>query len=298
MLSFIIAVVFDQVVCFKKHQGSWSLNPINGEEWSKQNVVGLNVISDLVNQQSNYQQFKNSEIYVLFNSADEQDGGNGYRYQLISEMGRQRYNHVQMMDIANLLHKLSSLLITEQTLCSVKFWEQYLLPLFDSTYIASNAAVTISMTSDTGNNEHLALIQNYESKCLENNELKEKYEILNLELLQLTKKITQQKEQINEMAMRGDAIPITDLVRYLPLFYRHFWERVSPEEFASVIGISQPPTDIQSIEPTEKVRVILRQQFLALPENKKNYILKTVDNFRVILGDVRPELTSVVGGNK
>lgn len=93
----------------------------------------------------------------------------------------------------------------------------------------------------------------------------------------------QTKEYQHELALlqarlaNASSQPSQEIIRFMPVFFRNFWEKIRPDEMAQLLGMEHVPTiAVPYPEPGPDVVAVLRQQFHRLPESTKLIILNWV----------------------
>lgn len=130
----------------------------------------------------------------------------------------------------------------------------------------------------------------------ENREMAERLGALQGRLEQLN---AAHREERNALHARMAALatpPVEELVRYMPLFFRQFWEKLSPADLAHVLRISEIPVVPSPFpEPSGAALAAMRRQFGGLPEPVRQAVLALARDLAVNW-DVRPDMLDLFEG--
>ena len=195
------------------------------------------------------------------------------------------FAHVQVLALEPLLARVAqSDPGAPETASPDQQWSlDYLLPLLDqlwSSPVLKQAALQAERT----------LMEN-ESRALS---------LRNAELGLLVQQLQQQlvrqaeehqgkvRELLAQRAQPGKP-PMAELVFFMPLFYRHFWEKVRADELAQLLREHEVPVISSPFrEPGSGTLVVMRKRFLALPVSVREAVRAFANDLAGHL-DVRPE---------
>lgn len=91
-----------------------------------------------------------------------------------------------------------------------------------------------------------------------------------------------------------DPVPTEAAVRFMPLFFRHFWEKFSPSDMAHVLRSSEMPVvPSPFMEPGGAALATLRRQFLHQPEALRLRVLALARDLGVNW-EVRPDMRDLL----
>lgn len=106
-----------------------------------------------------------------------------------------------------------------------------------------------------------------------------------------------QREELARLAARlasQDPLPAEAAVRFMPLFFRHFWENFSPSDMAHVLrGREMPVVPSPFTEPSGAALATLRRQFLHQPETLRLQVLALARELAVNW-EVRPDMRDLI----
>jgi hypothetical protein len=87
---------------------------------------------------------------------------------------------------------------------------------------------------------------------------------------------------------------IEKLIVFLPIFYRHFWNTVSPNELATLAGLLNAPLIPSPYpEPSAEIISAMKNQFLLLPSNEQEKLIQFCQQLPYKL-KVRPEMRTIL----
>jgi len=105
------------------------------------------------------------------------------------------------------------------------------------------------------------------------------------------------REELAGLRARAAAMeppPVDTLVRFMPLFFRHFWEKISPADMAHVLRVPELPAIASPFpEPGGAALAAMRRQFLGLPDPVRQAILALARDLAVNW-DIRPDMLDLL----
>lgn len=106
-----------------------------------------------------------------------------------------------------------------------------------------------------------------------------------------------QREELADLRARlasQEPLPAEAAVRFMPLFFRHFWEKFSPSDMAHVLrGAEMPVVPSPFMEPGGAALATLRRQFLHQPEALRLRVLALARDLAVNW-EIRPDMRDLI----
>jgi len=106
-----------------------------------------------------------------------------------------------------------------------------------------------------------------------------------------------QREELAALRARlasQEPLPAEAAVRFMPLFFRHFWEKFSPSDMAHVLrGAEMPVVPSPFMEPGGAALATLRRQFLHQPEALRLRVLALARDLAVNW-EIRPDMRDLL----
>lgn len=84
-----------------------------------------------------------------------------------------------------------------------------------------------------------------------------------------------ENKRLRAQLAQGSPMSLEQLVAFLPVIYRNFWNSVSPNDLALLSGsLNIPKIPSPCPEPSAEVIVMMRQRLSAMPDNERDRIIE------------------------
>ena len=278
MMNYAIVLNEGHFTCLKENSGSWRLEPINGEEslvCSREEHL-----QDAAHELQTRLEYKPAQYVIILYSAS-------FRTIL--------HSLTKLLDIQQLIVlPLEQWLLNSgqsgQTLPLSERYSRHILPLICQQLSVQEATIkTLQLQAAAG-----------ESKALEEQLQSEQQENLALraELKEIRKRMQQQSDDFKKYLQEQPSLPnhldsldTHTVAQFMPLFFLHFWQKVSASDFAMLMGtLDVPVINSPYPEPDRGILVMKKREFLQHKLHHQQQIRSMVLRFLAIgYFSLRPE---------
>ena len=302
---FSLIVLAKQVFCYQRESSQWQLRTLDGEDAFRLKRGSVSLLKELTDILHDAASIKACDIQVLFS---HDDAAKQFAAELFTEATKKGFRQVQLIALEPLVSCAEQMgdkalggAADQPTWCTA-----YLLPLLDSSLLElgvlmqekqrlENAQGEWSLQAQLAGAQHSVALERASeaahSAAEEVHNLQQVVQQQKQLLIELSTNTvaiqgqldTQAKEHQRELAQlharlaNASAQPTEEIIRFMPVFFRNFWEKIRPDEMAQLLGMREAPTiAVPFPEPNPSTVATLRQQFNRLPESTKQIILSWV----------------------
>lgn len=278
MMNYAVVLNDGHFTCLKQEAESWRLEQLNGEEsliCSREEQL-REALNELVTRLA----YKPSDHLIVLYSVSS-------RAMLSSLLERVDSQRLMLLPLEAWLDVARQ---CDPVLLLPELYYRHLLPLLCQQIFLHPRNVKarqLQAVSDQG----AALLEQLHSEQQENLALKEELNNLRKTMQQQANEFKKYQQEQPVLINRTDPLDVHAVAQFMPLFFPHFWQRVSASDFALLQGeLDVPVVSSPYPEPDRAILVMKKREFLRQKHHHQQQIRAMVLRF-VDIGSfsLRPE---------
>lgn len=282
MFELILQILPGTITCFRREKSDWRLCRLQGEQSLPLTESPAAVLDMLRLELHDAATLAACNLQLVYaNVSTSRD----WMARMLATVLPSGFAHVQVLALEPLLARVAQADpgAPETTLPDQQWSLDYLLPLLDQLWsgpLVRQAALQAERTL-MEEASHALSLRNAELGLLVG-QLQQ----------QLVRQADSHQDKVRELLAQQAHFakpPMAELVFFMPLFYRHFWEKVRADELAQLLREHEVPVISSPFrEPGSGTLVVMRKRFLALPVAVREAVRAFAGDLAGHL-DVRPE---------
>lgn len=250
MMNYAVVLNDGYFTCLKQDEENWRLEQLNGEEslvCSREEQL-LEALSEL-GARLNYT--PPDYLIVLYSVSS--------RWMLASLLERLGSQQVILLPLEAWLDATRQ---CEPALLLSEVYYRHLLPLLCQQVFLHPRNIKLRQLQEVSNQD-TALVKQLHSEQQENLALREELNRLHMTMQQQANDFEKYRQEQPALLNRTDPLDVHAVAQFMPLFFPHFWQRVSASDFALLLGtLDVPMVGSPYPEPDRTILVMKKRDFL------------------------------------
>lgn len=282
MFDLTLQILPDGVSCFRRDKNDWRLCRLEGENSLPLTESAQSVLDMLRKELHDEATLAACNLQLVYaNESRSRD----WMTRMLAVALPAGFAHVQVLALEPLLARLAQADSgAPESASPDQQWRlDYLLPLLDQLWSSP-------ISGPVALQEERTLLEN-ESRALSlrNAELGLLVQQLQQQLSRQTQEHQGEMRELLAQQTHPGKPPMAELVFFMPLFYRHFWEKVRADELAQLLREHEVPVIRSPFrEPGSGTLMVMRKRFLELPLPVREAVRAFANDLAEHL-DVRPD---------